>query len=213
MHNYFWSYVLGAIGFAILVFMIPMYRQQLAKSKLPLEQRYVKEIANGEAIIIPKDPAALKKLIFMVASAGIFVVLFQRFKTYISSLEQTCTDVGGWNSLFVYLGGISIVGSILLLIAIMSMYKSYQEIIKDGYAPSRKSKEFQDRIAFKLTKRLKIKEQLRLVISLIFCIFLMSVPFQILHILMNIPKHKPTSIYELNDLLQKVCLEDSSKKA
>ncbi len=147
MHNYFWSYALGAIGLVLLVWMIPKYRQQLAKSKLPLEQRYAKEIANGEAVIVPKDPASLKKLIFMIACGGIFVVLFQKFKTYISSLESTCTDVAGWNSLIIYLGSISIVGSIVLLIAIISSYRDYQEIIKDGYVPARKSKQHQDRIA------------------------------------------------------------------
>ena len=211
MHNYFWSYVLAAIGLVLLVMMIPKYRQQLTKSKLPLEQRYAKEIANGDAVIIPRDPAALKKLIFMIACSGIFVVLFQKFKTYISSLEQTCTDVAGWNSLFVYLGGISIVGSIVLIIAIMSMYRDYQEIIKDGYAPPRTSKQFQNRMAFKLTKRLKIKEQLRMVVLVIGCILFISMPFQIIHILVNISPTKPISIYELNDHLQKSCLDGLKK--
>jgi hypothetical protein len=213
MHNYFWSYVLGAIGLVLLVVMIPKYRQQLTKSKLPLEQRYAKEIANGDAVIIQKDPTALKKIIFMIACSGIFVVLFQKFKTYISSLEQTCTDLAGWNSLFVYLGGISIVGSIVLLIAIMSMYRDYQEIIKDGYVPVRKSKQHQDHIAFKLTKKLKIKEQLRIAVLIIGCILLMSTPFEIIHILLNISPTKPISMYELNYHLQKVCLDNLKKNS
>lgn len=211
MHNYFWSYVLGAIGLVLLAWMIPKYRQQLAKSNLPLEQRYAKEIASGEAVIIPKDPAALKKFVFLIICGGVFILLFQRFKDYTSSLKQTCTTIGGWNDLFIFLGGVFIVGGILCLITILSTYKDYKEIIEDGYAPSRKNKLSQDRISFKLTKWLKLKEQLRLIILTACSIFFISSPIIILQILMNTPTHKATSIYELNDHLQKSCLDDLKK--
>ncbi len=212
MHNYFWSYVLGAIGLVLLMWMIPKYRQQLAKDNLPLEQRYAKEIASGEAVITPKDPAALKKFVFLIICGGVFILLFQRFKDYTSSLKQTCTTIGGWNGLFIFLGGVFIVGGILCLITILSTYKDYKEIIEDGYAPSRKNKLSQDRISFKLTKWLKLKEQLRLIILTACSILFISSPIILLQILMNTPTHKATSIYALNEHLQKVCLDDLKKK-
>lgn len=217
MYHFLFFLFWGSLGLAILAIaltlFVPKYRKQLKiqSQRATLEERYAKEIASGEAVIISKDPTALKKLIFLIACGGILVLLIQKFKLYISSLQQTCTDVYGWNSIFVHIAGLSTVGSILLLIVIVSMYKDYQKIINDGYTPSRKSKQPQDRIAFKLTKRLKIKEQLRLVVFVIGCIFIMSMPFQILHILVNISPKKSISIYELNDHLQKSCLDDLKK--
>lgn len=203
---------IGMLLIAILV--IPKYRRNinnLQDTRSSLEQRYAQQIADGTAIIIPKDPNAWKSLIFLMTCGAVFILLFQKFKIYISSLEQTCTTVGGWNSLFVNLGCIFIVGGIVLFIAVVLMYKNYKEIIIDGYIPARKSKESHDRIAFKLTRWLKIKEQLRLAMCFIFFIFLMSIPFQTLHILMNASPKKPISIFELNERLQKACLETIKK--
>jgi len=212
MHNYFWFYVLGTIGIALLVFMLPMFRQQLAKSNLPLEQRYAKEIANGEAVIIPKDPAALKKLVQILISAGIFILLFQEFRTYISFLYQTCTRIGIWDVFLIYLAIVSCLICIGSLLGIIFYYKSYKKILLSGYFPSLESRYFRNRIAFKLTKKIKIKEQLKLAVSVIACIYIMTSPFQILYIILYPPSHQSMTLHDLNKGLHEVCLDDLKNK-
>ncbi len=220
MLNYL-SYFLfwGSLGLAILaialILFVPKHRKQLLKiqtTTATLEERYAKELAAGTAVIIPKDPTALKKLIFLMICGGVLIIIFQRFKTYTSSLQQSCASVDGWNGLIVFLGGVFSVGGILCLSIMLYTYKNYKEIIEDGYAPSRKNKEIHDRISFKLTKWLKLKEQLRLTILVSTCIFYISSPILLLQILMNTPTHKITSIYEFNDRLQKSCLDDLKEK-
>ncbi len=212
---FFWSSIGLAILAVVLALFDPKYRKQfkIQSTRATLQESFAKEIAAGTAVFIPKDPAEFKKSIFIIACGGVFVLIFQKFKIYVDSLQQTCTAIGGWNSLIFFLGTIFIVGGLLMLCLIVKMYKDYKEIIKDGFVPSRKSKASVDRISFKLTKWLKIREQLRLIGFITCSIFLMSSPLLILQIFMNTPTHKITSIYVLNEHLQTACLTNLKKKA
>lgn len=210
----------GSLGLAILAIALtlfnPKYRKELLtikSTRATLEERYAKEIAAGTAVIIPKDPAEFKKLVFLMIFGGIFVLVFQKYMIYINSLQQTCTTVEGWNSLIFFLGSIFIVLGIPMLFFLWTRYKNYKEIIEDGFVPSRKSKESVDRISFKLTKWLKIREQLRLIGGATCCIILMFSPLLMLYTITNSPTHKITSIYALNDRLQKACLANLKKKS
>ncbi len=219
MYHFLFFLFWGSLGLAILAVLltlfVPKYRKQLKiqSQRVTLEERYAKELAAGTAVIIPKDPAEFKKLVFLIIFGGIFVLVFQKFKIYVNSLQQTCTTIEGWNSLIFFLGSIFIVLGIPMLFFLWTRYKNYKEIIEDGFVPSRKSKESVDRISFKLTKWLKIKEQLRLIGFITCSIFLMSSPLLILQIFMNTPTHKITSIYVLNEHLQTACLTNLKKKA
>ncbi len=210
----FWG-SLSLAGLAILLTLfVPKYRKQLKiqSTRTTLEERYAKEIAAGTAVIIPKDPTEFKKLILMFGCAAIFVVLFQWFKNYTSSLMQTCATIGEWNSSFVFLGVIFFIGGILLLFITLFSYKYYKEIMEDGYAPSRKNKDIHDRISFKLTKWRRLKEQFRLITSIAFCILFISSPILLLQANLNTPIYKFNYIHILNDHLQQACLANLKKK-
>lgn len=213
MHSFLFFLFWGSLGLAIfaiaLTLFVPKYRKQLTQSnRATLEARYATEIAAGTAIIIPKDLSSLKKFIFSIACAGVSIVLFQQLRNYLSVLDQTCTEIKGWNSLIIYFGIVFILSWFGALFLLTTTYQNYQGIIQDGFTPSRKTKFFHDRIAFQLTKKRKMKEQLRLILSLICCIYLFSVPLQLTYILLSISEHKPTSVYELNQFLQNVCLDN-----
>ncbi|GAC1375097.1 MAG: hypothetical protein NVSMB40_12720 [Aquirhabdus sp.] len=98
------------------------------------------------------------------------------------------------------------------LVGIHSYYKSYKQILKSGYFPSLESKHLQNQIAFKLTKKIKIKEQLKLAISVIACIYIISVPFQILYIILDTPSHQSMTLHDLNEGLHQVCLDKLKSK-
>lgn len=205
----FWgSLVLATLAIALHL-LIPKYRKQLKIQSIraSLEERYSKEIAAGTAVIIPRHPKMLKVFLLQIAFAAVLVITLKQLKT----LDQTCTGLAGWHSIFIYLGMITIVslgGSLILLI---TSYLSYQRSLQDGFVPSRQTKAFHDRISFQLTKQRKIKEQLKLTVFFILCILLICIPFQMLNIFMNIPNPKPSSIYELNEILQKTSLENLEK--
>jgi hypothetical protein len=180
----------------------------------PLDVRYAKEIASGEVVIREFDQQkSRRRLIFMVLAAGLFVVVHKQFQIYINHMGETCAQLWGWNYFFVNMTYYSFIGIFVAGILMFICVKDYREALKDGYFPPRKSNDFSKiKISNRITKKIKLKMQLQLVMSGMMSLLILSVPVDVTLIMLKNCKHNFDSLPELNNQFQAVCLDGLNKR-
>lgn len=207
MHNYLLPALLGLAGLTLLILTIYKYRNE----NLPLEQRYAKEITAGTAIIIPKYHHHKKKKLLLLIILLATLLSYREFYQYIKYLNQNCTTIYGWDSSVVGFGVYFFTIYIGTLTFLSVSYYQYKKMLKDGFVPPKDILHLQDQISLKLTKKILIKERIKLTVLTLMSLFLFSSPFLMMHTF-SVTAHHHISLLELNEALKKACLNDLNKK-
>lgn len=105
----FWTTLLGLpILVTCVILAIPSFRQQIRQFykrwRIPLEQRYAKEIAVGDVVIIKASPHAKRNLFLLIAMLALIMVFFGILIDYLADSKDQCVSVLGVNaSIFLFL--------------------------------------------------------------------------------------------------------------
>lgn len=132
----FWATLIGLpILAACATVAMPSVRQEIKQDykrwRMPLEQRYAKEIAAGEITIIKASPQA-KRNMFLLIVISVMIILFGVMSmNYLADAKDECVDVLGVNaSIFLFL--INLLG-LLLPVFSRSLSESFSARFEKKY--------------------------------------------------------------------------------
>lgn len=209
--------ILGAGSIGLLVFAVALFllipsirkKENKAVADAALSIKYAKEIASGDAVIIVKDQNAYKTIALYLVYAGLAMLVIRKIQHYIDDLTATCTPLWGMNSFFIEMLFLQCAGFTLAISMVWASFKSYRKTIEDGYSPPRSTRGFPvDKIAFKLTPKIKRKLQLGFVGTVIYLLFFLSIPSMWIITMTNGRVYDWDSLKSVNYHAQVSCLAD-----
>lgn len=145
----FWTTLLGLpILVACVTLAIPSIRQQIRQSykrwRIPLEQRYAKEIAVGDVVIVEPLPrkVAIKKTLLILLGILVFVPPFLLCLDSLDTLKAECQTVAGINAVLLR----ELFSTFFTLLNFSCLFwaaiTNTSQSATDGYQPSRKNQPY-----------------------------------------------------------------------